>query len=106
MFNRESQPIITELVVESADSKIELADSSADSSPDLARIGVWVREFMNTCNSLGEGGPVNSMQDIFAAGLGSIPQGVGWTTFPCCHSNPICFTISPIQKQQSESVQI
>ena len=45
MFNRESLPIITESVFESAVSVVELADSTADSSCDLARIGVWLRAF-------------------------------------------------------------
>ena len=43
MFNRESRPIITEGVVESGDSAVELADSITDSSPKLARISVRVR---------------------------------------------------------------
>ena len=41
-FNRESRPIITESVVESADSTTGSADSTSDSSPNLARICVWV----------------------------------------------------------------
>ena len=43
MFNRGSRPTITESVVESADSVVELAVSTAHSSPDLVRIGEWVR---------------------------------------------------------------
>ena len=52
MFNTGSQPTITKLVVDSADSGIELADSSAGCCPDLARIGVWVRalSFVNDLN--------------------------------------------------------
>ena len=42
MFDRGSWPTITESVVQSADSVVQLADSTADSSSDLARIGVWV----------------------------------------------------------------
>ena len=38
----ESQPIITESVVELANSVMESADSTADFCQDLARIGVWV----------------------------------------------------------------
>ena len=42
MFNRGSQPITTESTVESTNSVVKPADSTADSSPDLARIGVRV----------------------------------------------------------------
>ena len=48
MFHRESRLIITESVVESTDSVIELANSTAASSPDLARIGAWVWVFSGT----------------------------------------------------------
>ena len=41
MFNKESRPTITKLVVESADSVGERADSSSDFTSDLARIGVY-----------------------------------------------------------------
>ena len=37
MFNTESQLIIIESVVESADFVVESADSTADSCPDLAQ---------------------------------------------------------------------
>ena len=40
MFKMDSQPTITEFLVESADSVVELDDSTTDSSPDLARIGL------------------------------------------------------------------
>ena len=43
MFNRESQPIITESVVESADSVVESADSTANFTADPVKIGLWVR---------------------------------------------------------------
>ena len=43
MFNRESRPIIPELVVESADSVVESADSEADFAADPIKIGLWVR---------------------------------------------------------------
>ena len=46
MFNRESQPTITELVVQLSDSEVESGDSTADSDSYLARIGVWVWAFM------------------------------------------------------------
>ena len=36
---------MTESVVESAVSVVELADSTADSYHNLARIGVWLRAF-------------------------------------------------------------
>ena len=41
----ESLPTITESVVESANSVVESVDSTADSGPDLARLGVWVWAF-------------------------------------------------------------
>ena len=37
MFERVSQPTITESVVESADPAVELTDSMADSSEDLVK---------------------------------------------------------------------
>ena len=43
MFDRDSRPTITELVVELADSVEESGDSTTGSGPYLARIGVWVR---------------------------------------------------------------
>ena len=42
MFNMDSQPTITESVVESANSAIESADSMADFTADPQKIGVWV----------------------------------------------------------------
>ena len=38
----ESRPTIVKSVVESADSGIELADSTADSATNPLRIGLWV----------------------------------------------------------------
>ena len=51
-FNTESWPTITESVVQSADSVVQSVNSTADSSSDLARIGVWVwalREIFLIC---------------------------------------------------------
>ena len=42
MFNTGSQLTITQLVVESADSGLELVESSDDSDVDPAKVGVWV----------------------------------------------------------------
>ena len=43
MVDRASRQTITESVVESANSAVELADSTADSSEDPVKIGLWVR---------------------------------------------------------------
>ena len=48
MFNRENQPTITESLVQLDDSVVQSADSTADSSPDLSRIGLWVWAFSLT----------------------------------------------------------
>ena len=45
MFNKGSQPTITELAVEWADSVIELADSTADSGANPLKNGLWVWAF-------------------------------------------------------------
>ena len=46
MFNMESQPTVTELVVELVDSTGESADSTTDSAADPLKIGLWVRAFI------------------------------------------------------------
>ena len=46
MFNTGSWPTIMKSVVESADSGLESACSSADSFADPAKDGVWVRAFI------------------------------------------------------------
>ena len=43
IFDMESRPTIVKSVVESADSGIESADSTADSTTNPLRIGLWVR---------------------------------------------------------------
>ena len=45
MFNRSigRQPTVMKSVVESADSRLESADYSADSNADPAKVGAWVR---------------------------------------------------------------
>ena len=43
MFDRESRPTVTESVVVSADSAVELADSITDSAKNPLKIGLWVR---------------------------------------------------------------
>ena len=45
MFNMESQPTITESVVESTNSGIESADSTTDSAANPLKIGLWVLAF-------------------------------------------------------------
>ena len=50
MFDKGSRSNITEWMAESADSKTESANSTPDSSPNLARIGVWVRAFKVRCS--------------------------------------------------------
>ena len=45
MLNRWSRPIIPESVVGSADSVVELADSTADFTADPVKMGLWVRAF-------------------------------------------------------------
>ena len=45
MFDRESQPTMTESVVEWADSGIEAADSTADYAENPLKIGLWVWAF-------------------------------------------------------------
>ena len=45
MFDMESRTTIVKSVVESADSGIELADSTAYSATNPLRIGLWVRAF-------------------------------------------------------------
>ena len=45
MFDMDSRPTIVKLVVESADSGIESADSTADSASNPLKIGLWVRAF-------------------------------------------------------------
>ena len=45
MFNRESRPTITELVVALADSEVESADSTTNSTAYPVKIGLWVRAF-------------------------------------------------------------
>ena len=45
MFDRDSRPTITELVVQSADSGIESADCTTDSIADPVKIGLFVRAF-------------------------------------------------------------
>ena len=52
----------------------------------------------------GRGDPLGSIWDFSAAGPGSILQGLGLTTFPCCHFHSHRFIISFWQKQESESV--
>ena len=47
ILNMESLPTITESVVESANSVVEFIASTADCSPDLARIGLWVLALNN-----------------------------------------------------------
>ena len=42
MFDMDSRPTIVKSVVESADSGIESADSTADSAINPLRIGLWV----------------------------------------------------------------
>ena len=42
MFKKGSQPTITKSMVESADSGLESAKSSADSNADPPKISVWV----------------------------------------------------------------
>ena len=42
MFNTGSRPTITKSVVESADSGIESANSTADSAANPLKIGLWV----------------------------------------------------------------
>ena len=42
MFNTGSWQTITKLLVESADSGLESADSSIDSYANQAKVGVWV----------------------------------------------------------------
>ena len=48
MFNTGSRPTITKLVVGSADSGIESADSTADFAANPLKIGLWVRVFSAT----------------------------------------------------------
>ena len=43
MFDWDSRPTITELMVESADSGLELSDSTVDSAANPLKIGLWVR---------------------------------------------------------------
>ena len=43
MFNTGSRPTITKMVLESADSGLESADSNDDSNDDPAKVGMWVR---------------------------------------------------------------
>ena len=45
MFNTGSRLTITKSVVELANSGLELADSSADSNADPAKVSVWARAF-------------------------------------------------------------
>ena len=45
MFDRGSRPSIIELVIQSADSGIESADSTADSATNPLKIGRWVWAF-------------------------------------------------------------
>ena len=45
MFDRESQPTITESVEESADSEVESADSTTDSVKNPLEIRLWVWAF-------------------------------------------------------------
>ena len=45
MFIIGSQPTLRKSVVESANSGLESADSSADSKADPAKVSVWVRAF-------------------------------------------------------------
>ena len=45
MFDRESRPTITELVVESANSAVESADCTTESAADPVKIGLRVRAF-------------------------------------------------------------
>ena len=49
MYDRGSLPIITELVVESADSVIGSADSTTDFTADPVKIGLWVWAFGIIC---------------------------------------------------------
>ena len=46
MFDMESRPTIVKSVVESADSGIESADSTADSAIIPLKIGLWVWAFI------------------------------------------------------------
>ena len=45
MFDMESRPTIVKSVLESADSGIESADSTADSATIPLKIGLWVWAF-------------------------------------------------------------
>ena len=45
MVNAGSRPTITKLVVESADSGLESADSITDSAVDPVKIDLWVQAF-------------------------------------------------------------
>ena len=49
MYDRGSLPIITELVVESADSVVGSADSTTDFTADPVKIGLWVWAFGIIC---------------------------------------------------------
>ena len=49
MFNMDSQPTISELVVKSADSAVESDDYMADFTADPLKIGVWVCAFRLWC---------------------------------------------------------
>ena len=46
MFDMDSRPTIEKSVVESADSGIESADSTADYASNPLRIGLWVQAFI------------------------------------------------------------
>ena len=48
MFNGDSRQTITELVVESCKSVVELADSIKDFTANPPNIGVWVWAFSTT----------------------------------------------------------
>ena len=48
MFDRDSRPTIVKSVVESADSGIEPADSTADSVINPLRIDLWIWGFKET----------------------------------------------------------
>ena len=51
MFDMESLPTIVKSVVESADSGIGSANSTADSAANPLKIGLWVRAFISEQNN-------------------------------------------------------
>ena len=52
MFNTGSWPTIEESLVESADSGIESADSTANYTTDSAKVSVWVRALRKTLEAV------------------------------------------------------